>query len=192
MLLNLASRQYILNEALDHAFTKRKIALDTEYDRIAKALYDAAFPKSLQEHISALPATWYETNCNPSFNVGGHSRQWSFNGKGEHGAPRTNNLRLPKHSGWNTIGTISHPKHSELIERIATYDAAMQKYREERSSTDNSLRALLKGTKTLEQLKEIWPEGEKFYKGTKAAVPTPPGLPAVAMSDLNKMLGLAA
>ena len=192
MILNAASRQFILNTALESAFDKRKIALDNEYDRIAMALYNALFTKTQQEHINALPKCFYRTsNGMYRFNAGGQWRDWRFNGTGERGGPVTNTLRLPSDT-WETIGSLTQDKHGALIERISAYDAASATLKTEKSKAETTLIALLKSIRTLEQLKEVWPEGHKFYKGAKAAVPTPPGLPAIAMQDLNNMLGIAA
>ena len=191
MILNQASRQFVLNEALSSAFGKRMVALDVEYDRIAKAIYDAVFSKPMQEHINALPKAFYTTGHSHRINVGGERREWKFNGDGSTGGPVTNTLRLPSDS-WAEIGTLTQAKHAALIERISTYDDDRMALKSERARAETTLTALLKGVRTLEQLKEVWPEGHKFYKGAKAAVPTPPGLPAIAMADLNKMLGLAA
>ena len=192
MLLNSASRQFIRNAALASAFDKRKTALGVEYDRIAKAVYDALFTKTQQEHINALPTPFYTTdNGTHRFNAGGRLRCWRFNGTGETGGPITNTLRLPNET-WSALGTLTQDKHAALIERISTYWDTSKKLNEEQEKAERTLMALLKGVRTLEQLKEVWPEGHKFYKGAKAAVPTPPALPAIALADLNKMLGLAA
>lgn len=191
MLLNSASRQYILNEALGHAFGKRKLDLDNEYDRIAKQIYDALFTRTMQEHINALPKSWFVCGTTHRVNVGGHRREWKFNGTGEHGGPKTDQLRLPTNT-WSEIGVLTHDKNRDLIERIATYDVDKKALDDEKGRAEHTLMALLKGLKTVEQLKEVWPEGHRFYKGVKAAVPTPPGLPAIAMADLNKLMGLTA
>jgi hypothetical protein len=193
MLLNSASRQFILNTALESAFGKRKLALDVEYDRIAKAIYDALFTKTQQEHINALPKCFYTTGTSHRFNMGGERHDWAFNGDGSTGGPVTNTLRLPADT-WTGIGTLTMDKHRALIARGSGHDYQHDKktLAAERDKAEKTLMALLKGVRTLEQLKDVWPEGHKFYKGAKAAVPTPPGLPAIAMADLNKMLGIAA
>lgn len=193
MLLNAMSRQYILNEALSHAFDKRLKARETEYDRIALAIYNALFTKKQQETINQLPKCFYHTGACMRFNMAGQDREWKCNNDGKKytGGPLTAELRLPASNGWERIGVLTQDKHADLIERISSYDAMSKQYKDDRAKAEETLKQLLKGTKTLEQLKEVWPEGHAFYKGTKAAVPTPPGLPAIAMRDLNKMLGIA-
>jgi hypothetical protein len=191
MLLNAASRQYILNTALEHAFGARLKAKDLEYDRIAMAIYNALFTKAQQEHINALPKCFYVTGKCHRVNVAGQRREWRFNGTAENTGVLTSLLRLPADE-WREIGVLRMDKHEALINRIAEYDAMSKKLNEERGKAESTLNALLKSLRTVEALKEAWPEGHRFYKGVKAAVPTPPGLPAVAMADLNKMLGVAA
>lgn len=191
MLLNAMSRQYILNEALSHAFDKRKHTIEIEYERIATALYDAFFTRKQQAIIADLPKAFYREGGTVRFNMAGQSREWSFTNKDQiKGAPVTAFFKLPSEV-YRHIGTLTQDKHAALIERIVSYDRDNAAHKEARHKAETTLMQLLKGTKTLEQLADVWPEGVKFYKGTKAAVPTPPGLPAVAMADLNKMLGVA-
>lgn len=191
MLLNAMSRQYILNEALSHAFDKRKHAMEVEYERIATAIYDAFFTRKQQATINDLPKCFYREGGTVRFNMAGQNREWTFSNKDQiKGAPVTAFFKLPSET-WHPVGALSQAKHAALIERIVSYDLDKAVYKEDRNKAEKTLIQLLKGTKTLEQLKEVWPEGVKFYKGTKAAVPTPPGLPAIAMADLNKMLGVA-
>lgn len=189
MILNAASRNHILQKALQHAFAKRERDRDNEYDRIAKMIYDALFSKKVQEAIALLPKCWYITGHSHRLNVAGQQREWKFNGTGEHGGPRTMDLRCPDDS-WTTLGVLTHDKHAALIERIAEYDKTSTALSTEIKKTTATLDALLKSVRTLESLGQVWPEGKKLYHDVNVAVPTPPGLPMVALIDLNKSLGL--
>jgi hypothetical protein len=192
MLLNAMSRQYILNGALDHAFGARKKALEIEYEKIAVAVYNALFSHDVQKCINALPKCFYREGGTVHLNVAGQRYQWSFTNKDQiPGAPVTASYKLPTDT-WHELGTLTPAKHNALITRIHAYHEDRDTLKNERTKAEITLTQLLKGTKTLEQLKGVWPEGIKFYKNVKAAVPTPPGLPAVAMADLNKMLRIAA
>lgn len=189
MILNSTSRNHILQKAIQHAYAKREKALGVEYDRIAKAIYEALFTKKVQEAVALLPKAWYKTGHTYRINVGGQTREWKFNGTGEHGGPVTMELRLPS-DPWHGIGTLTQDKHAALIERISEYDSEAAKLKAELTKTTSTLDALLKSVRTLEALGQVWPEGKRLYHDVSVAVPTPPGLPMIAMVDLNKALGL--
>lgn len=190
MILNSVSRNHILKKAMQHAYAKRERDRDNEYDRLAKAIYEALFSKKVQDAIALLPNCWYVTGHSHRLNVGGQTREWKFNGTGEHGGPRTGELRLPAET-WTSIGVLTQDKHAALIERISEYDKTANDLKSEMTKTEATLRSLLASVRTLEALGTVWPEGKKLYHDVSVAVPTPPGLPMIAMVDLNRALGLA-
>jgi hypothetical protein len=172
-------RAQIRNIALTHGFEKRLKALEESELQLTNNIWEALWGKH-REAIEALPKGWYlemdDTRTIP-FTIGGEHTYLKVNTK----------LRWPSIT-YNAFRINDR----QVVRMWHDHAEEKKKYDEEYRVAHATLDAMLKGYRTIESLRDGWPEGKAFYKNIERLIPTPPGLPAVQIVKLNEMLGIAA
>lgn len=172
-------RDGIVTAAVHHAFEPRRAALAVAEDKLAKEAYAFLVPEAVRKQAAKLPAGWISYSATIRLNVGG--LDMSLDLKKEVPLPvrlRTYGERL----GAIPIG--------DLADRIQAHALAKEALKEERKEAQAKVKALVYSVTTVTKLREIWPEGEKFYGGIEKAEPK--SFPAIRIAEVNAALGIAA
>jgi hypothetical protein len=183
--LTTAARQVIAERAVRHAFAEREAALKKAEDLLAREAFDAVVPVAEQKLAKKLPEYWLRRDDCLRFNAGGYDVTLSVIGEG---------LPVPyapdgSRGGYscNRLGNIPH---GDLCDRIQAHVKASDEIKLERRSAYKATLAMLEAIQTTNKLREVWPEGEQFFLDYADAVA--PSLPAIRVSEVNALLGLAA
>lgn len=123
-----------------------------------------------------IPEKWLREDACLRFNCGGYSL--TLRAKK---AVRVASISY----GCSQLGTVT----GELADRAKAHAQATEGLKRERAEGERALLALLSSVSTLAQLEKTWPEGKPFYQRFMQARPGS-NLPAVQVSEINKMLGL--
>lgn len=179
-------RQAIANAAVAHAFESKLEALKATEDALAREAYAFVIPASEIEAAANMPANWFRLDACLRFNVGGYTVRLQMVGDG---LPVPYRAKNEEYGGYHcgNLGTIPP---GDLCDRIRAHADATEAYKAERRTAYAATIGLLDGVSTLKRLAEVWPAGERFYKRYDDAVPA--SLPAVRISEVNAMLGIAA
>jgi hypothetical protein len=175
--LTQTTREQIVNKATKAAFDPRVEALQKREAKLGIECYNAVFPKKVRDILSQVPEGWLRTCDCLRFNAGG----WNVNlcvGK---------QMPTPATSHCSMLGNID----GELGEKVQAHSQEKRKLDEERYAAKTKLQGFLEGFNTFKQLREAWPEGEKFFKEFDAERISP-NVPAVVTKEINDMLGLKA
>lgn len=179
MRLNSNARDRIISQAMAGTFEKQKHALEVRETALCEKLYNTIVPPKLRKQIADLPPGWISLSGKVRFNVGGQT------------VDLCHKAGLPTKHGYHCYtGPVGVVTDVALIDLVRKLQGDMEDYKSSRARAEATLKALLAGIASTETLRKAWPEGKKFYADIETSVPTPPGLPAVRVQELNAMLGL--
>jgi hypothetical protein len=168
-------REMIRDKAVAESFQPRADALKKREARLAIECYNAVFPKKVRDAVSYVPETWFQScNC-LRFNAAG----WHVTLTAEKKMP------TPYSHGCAVLGNVS----GELAEKAQVLAQEKETLEKEFRSAKAKMFAFLEGFASFKQLREAWPEGEKFYSDFDVDH-IAPGVPAVITTEINSMLGL--
>jgi hypothetical protein len=181
-----ADRTLIRNKAISNRFDKEYKKLLAEEEALLLRCYENAIPAEVRRAVTKLPDNWVQRDTDATFNVGGQHIRLQF----QHGSKK----RITVPQGYYSFHVLGEAiSDSEL--RTAVEDHVFKKKTAEESKERVAIQlgSLLEKCTTVAKLKEVWPEGEKFWKDIdfEGREGQRGGLPAVAMSALNRDLGLA-
>jgi len=191
-------RDSILTEVLRHRFQDRIEVLIADRAYFAEKVYNDIYRKADREKMEALPNGWLPNNTSigVQFGDGGHRYTTVlFDGAvyGEVGRVRAKTdkprervkRRVPyKHShGCVKVYEPAHKLSVEHQKLEGRFDELKQDY----ETAKRQASAALASVSTINRLVEVWPEIEPFARKYDE---TPPKLPAVPTSELNKLLDL--
>jgi hypothetical protein len=167
----------ILEAALKDAFGKRLAEMEARTQSLALEVYMANTTPEERKMVAKLakisPHYLQRKDDRVVLNCGGLSVDLL--------------LKEPVYTCWNYNNrlVIKDDMAKEVREAIFARD----KLREERLEAKKKLLQLLKSARTFKQLAALWPEGVKYYEGMDNPVERK-GLPAIAVAEVNKALGL--
>ena len=170
-------REQIVNKATKAAFDPKVEALQKREAKLGIECYNAVFPKKVRDIISQVPEGWLRTCDCLRFNAGGWTVRLCV-GK---------QMPTPDSNSCGMLGNID----GELAEKVQAFSQEQKKLNDERHAAKIKLAGFLEGFNTFKQLREAWPEGEKFFKEFDAER-VAPSVPAVVTKEINDMLGLKA
>ncbi len=178
-------REAIAAKAVAHAFDPKKVAIETTEDALGREAYAVVIPASESAAAAKMPTNWFRLDKCLRFNVGGQSISLSLSGEG---LPVPYQAKGEEYGSYHCgrLGTILP---GDLCDRIQAHAQAKEDYRNQRGAAYRSVFALVASVTTIKRLREIWPEGEAFFKGYDESAPS--NLPAVRTDEVNAMLGLA-
>lgn len=191
------ARNDIVVKVLAAKFKERETALEASRTALADELYHLMFG-SVEAAARALPPGWVDEGDNLVLNAPGwtcNTNQWRHR-RGEE--PKLiavyephSHLRLSKPRPMPVV----HALHERKIEKGHTLyphsQAIAKEHRailEDKEILGEKLRALLNSVTTYKQLREAWPEGEKFFPAD--AKPMYAVVPATLTHEINRLLGL--
>lgn len=169
-------REQIVNTATSAAFDSKLEAMKKREAKLGIECYNTIFPKKVRDVISQVPEGWLRSCDCLRFNAGGWQVQLCV-GK---------QMPTPAYNGCGMLGSID----GELAEKVQAYSQDEKQLKEERRSAQIKLLGFLEGFNTFKQLRDAWPEGEKFFKQFDAER-VAPNVPAVVTKEINAMLGLS-
>lgn len=173
-------RDNVVKAAVEASFADRQQALKVEEDRLARRCYATVFSASVRKAAASIPSGWLPEDRVLRFNVGGLNIRLDVIGDA---------LRVPaQHAHRERLGNVAD---EGLIAEVQAFLQARDGLKAKREKAQQSLKALLYSVTTLKALRDLWPEGEPFFRGL-ASKTGAPGLPAPQITELNAMLGLPA
>lgn len=199
-------RSQVVNKALQHTFAKRWTEWLKQGEKLGDAAVDmlagsakAAIKKAneagfcMRAKVSAENYRKMEAgNTHYCRNVEATIAGQRFNIMVSKNKPipvRQNN------DGYNqTPVVLNHAKegHTAHIEALQAWQGDGDQFIKDYAEAKQTLEAMLKGLTTYAKLEEQWSEGRKFYQSLPVDFPYQHNVPAVQISALNKMLGIAA
>ena len=168
----------ILSRVLQSTFDKRKDDLAKIESELGMSAYNEAVNLNIRKLAKKFPTNWLHTNDRVDFNVGGQRHRL--------GVKVSVPVPVPHYHSNEYLGVIA----GELGEKILKLAADKDKYKIDRETTSNKLRTMLSSVSTFKKLKELWPEGLKFYKDLDEDGKIRGGLPAIRFDEINATLGL--
>ena len=179
-------REQIVENTLDHTFKARKEKLVKEHAALAERAYKELYKPSLIKAMEELGEKFICKEDDIQLNMKGQRRRLNFNGNFSYrlsDIPRVYKL-MEKTQGQNAL-----VPSDKLFDAIDSHFDAVKAFDTEHEKASVNLSAMLESVQTFKKLRAIWPEGEKFYDMYDVDSEKP-GVPAIFVSDLNKMLGL--
>lgn len=171
-------REQIIDRAMDATYLEKIKEFEAEENKVGLILYKSSFPKSVLDNVKKLPQEWTRKDSCLRFNCGGYDIRLSV--------PEP--VPVPFSRDCSRIGDFSADSieanlGKDFVSRKVTFD-------EEMRMTRRQLKTVIYNCSTIKQLKTNWPQGEKFYKIFETSPDIKTGLPAIQITELNKMLGL--
>lgn len=166
----------IRGKAVSETFDKEQEELKIEEHKLAEECYYSVFDKELIKKISKIPEEWLR-QCDCLMFTATTGYRFRLNA--------AKKFITPANNGCSTLGVLS----AELTEKVIALDNKKNEYSKRRWDITDKITVLLSGIKTVKQLKQLWPEGEVFYKDF--IVENKNTLPAIQTSEINKILGIA-
>lgn len=170
-------RESIVRKATNEAFQKERDALLVEEHKIGLTLYKSVFDKKVLTAVNKLPKTWLRMDDCLRFNSGGMELRFDVKPA----------VPVPSERGYcQRLGTLT-PEMADVAQAFANKkEDAVARY----NRAKRELMALLDSVSTFKKLKEVWPEGADYYT-TFDVERTITNVPAVVVSEINKMLGIS-
>jgi hypothetical protein len=178
-------REFITKKALA-SFDLRFDELKQREHALALAAYHSIYSQEERDLVAACPDNWFRKDNCLDFNVAGLSMRLQTGGEGLP-VPYKNKNGSDGY-GCNPRGVIQAGELADKILALADDGKALNK---ERAKAKAALMAMLAKVSSLKKLQEIWPEGKPFYALLETAQTQSTAL-ALPISDINKMLGIAA
>lgn len=183
MKLTNAMRDETIDLCVNATFKKANADYDAARTRLADTVYEHAF--GAQEKIALkLPANWVARVQYVDISCDGFS--WRGVADKPYSKLKLSRERLePQNVNDGYKISLDHPQYAEAQSVVAMFD----KLYAAKTQLRQSLRTLLYSTTTLEKLREIWPEGKKFYPAPAERAAALP-VPAALTQQINSMIGL--
>jgi hypothetical protein len=179
MRLTIADRAGIVSRAVAEAFHARREKALKQEAALTERAYKRLFPASVRSQVAEMPEGWVVEQKALKFVVSGLTFR-------VHGAQA---FRLPLKNYYNneTAGSVVD---DALRDALTTHFDAKKVIEDEASKVKQNLEAILSRAMTFRQLRDMWPEGKRFYDHLKPRAAAP--VPAVQIQDINAALGLKA
>lgn len=167
-------REGIVKNTIEHTYNKEETALDEREYKLADKAYHVLYSKAQIAHMEALGERFINKNIVISVNLGG----------------LRNRLEL-KEPRFMEDSQYCNPvvADGKLREDIEKFFDDSKEHSEKVNRASVNLMAMLESVQSFKKLRAVWPEGEKFYDMYDVDSEKP-GVPAVIVQDINKMLGL--
>lgn len=174
-------RRSICKDAIKAAFDGRNEEINKQEAALAIKVYEQVIPQEEREAIDRIHECWFGTSSSLYLNVASSHVTLSSD----------RYFRVPEKeygkNNWSRIfATI---KAGPLADEIMTFCNAKEDLNKEQTTAERAIDALLSSATTLKALMAAWPEGEPYWS-KYLDQPEKPGLPALQVSEVNRMLGL--
>jgi hypothetical protein len=170
-------RERIVGMATGEYFTPKKKAIDAQEHDLGMELYHHVFNADELAKVSALPRFWLRHDGCLRFNCGGYDIRFTVKTA----------VPVPYSTHCASLGSVT----GALSDKAQAFAQSKQDLGRDYDRAKIALMKMLESVSTVKRLKQIWPEGEKFY-AQYLDTPERPGVPAIQVTEINKMLGLGA
>lgn len=191
-------REGIVKNVITYTFKKEVAALSKREATLASIAYNATYTKAQVDAMKSLGNAFVEQSNAIVVNACGQRHSLFFGGalsaipyynQGEVGSvlrelgKGADEYRFVARRGDYTI----KPSLGAEIVELAQDQTDLH---ERAKQAAVSLMAVLESVQSFKKLRAVWPQGEKFYDMYDVDSETKSGVPAVVITDLNKMLGI--
>jgi hypothetical protein len=167
----------IIQKAIIAKFQPIRDGLRKRESEIALRAYKSLYDPAVLRQAAKLPKGWLRTDGCLRFNAGGF--RIVLNTKDPVLVPSGN-------SGYcNDLGSLT----GDISKEVQDFATEKEQAKKDEQVAAEKLKALLYSITSLKRLKELWPEGKKFYAYLDEAAVIG-GLPAIRFDDVNVLLGL--
>lgn len=184
-------REGIVENTINHQFAKETAAIIKRHATLADRAYKMLYPKAKVAAMEGLGEDFVRKSADIRVIVGGRYETLYFAGGSNYcNTPHLSSLRVDKQEH-----RFVSRDNSIIIEGKdrSDYDALHNDTKdlmERMSRAAISLIAVLESVQSFKKLRAVWAEGEKFYDMYDVDSESKASVPAVVITDLNKMLGL--
>lgn len=178
-------REGIVANTIAHTFKKQREDAAKEHARLALKAYKEQYTPAQIKAMDNLGERFIETEFKIYLNLNGLRRQLYFGGKERVNSMKEHVSKMMEHNQYNKPLVPSDALRMEIeafLDRESDLNETIGK-------AEVNLMAMLESVQSFKKLRAIWPEGEKFYDMYDVDSEKP-GVPAVFVADINKMLGL--
>lgn len=172
------TRDSIANAAAAFGFDQKQEEIDKYEDTLAREAHAYVFDKNEIAAVNQLPECWVARLNKLKLNVAGERIDLRVSG---HGLPVPHKFAY----GYGVAGVIPP---GDLCDRIQAHARNKEEVKRQRKSAQQKVRLMLDGVSSIKKLREVWPEGERFYSIYDAA--PAPSAPAIRVEEINNVLGL--
>ncbi|MBC3540631.1 Nmad5 family putative nucleotide modification protein [Rufibacter sediminis] len=171
-------RDSIIGKAINEKFEPVLSKLKKEEHELALLCYKSIYDKKVLAAANKLPKEWTRQDGCLRFNAGGYYLTFCLIDK---------KVPVPYSTGCATLGSLK----DEALEKARAFAEKKKDIEDQKIKARYALQAVLYSVTTINKLKTVWAEGEKFYTMYDEQSPkSKGGLPAVQIQELNEMLGL--
>jgi len=185
-------RETIYTRVIKYKFQEQVTELLKKHQKLAEMIYQDMFTKDEHKLLKSLPQNWLAPRQSISYNLAGQSRYICFNGIIGHYREYYNQIDFekPEQIEFNFPCQYETPvieSGTEIYNLVNKLDNEADSLNEEIKKAKQNLWAALESVTTLNKLITEWEEIRPFCKDFMV---TKANLPAVKVSELNKMLNL--
>lgn len=185
MKLTNATREHIINTAMQQAFEARDRAQENAITALADAVYRHEYA-AIEKIANKLPQGWCNADKNIYIEAAGFS--WRGNGDASERLGMSKSRRLPINQNCNPVKIGGAHPLNDQAQAVAEEHKAIGR---DKDALRAKLRAVVCAATTVEKLLDAWPECEALLP---ASTPKPAGalVPVELVPELNKALGINA
>jgi hypothetical protein len=169
-------REKIASDTVKGQFAKREKDLKKAHHEMGMKLYNFVFDEATRKAVKKVPEKWLRHCDCLRFNCNG----WNLRFNVDKPVP------TPNSSHCDVLGSVT----GDLATEAQELSKEEQKYRDDLSSAYRALITMLNELNTMKQLQDTWPEGKQYY-GKYLKAKEGSTLPAIQVSEVNKILGIA-
>jgi hypothetical protein len=190
MRLNMEMKKEVVNNAIEHAFSKRYRDVMTEETSLQRECWMKCFGKATLAHAKALGQPFMADPAKDRYgNVSKDGLPIQFSISGQYYNLR-GRMPQPFHGFPGGIKELRIKEDPDLLERVRAMYDARKKIDDEVIKVRSTLEAMLQRITTYPSLEKNWPAGKKFYQHLPKKYPFRHQVPAVLIDELNAALGI--
>lgn len=179
-------RSKIVTNALDFTFKKDREALAKRENKLADQAYKDVYTDKERKAMKELGSKFVDQYDALYINVNGKRISLHFGPEVTIPKERERRFCAKNNYGYNTPSTPSQSIVDDVEQWIE--DTADLQRRETQANIQ--LSAMLESVVSFKKLRVVWPQGEQFYDMYDVDSETKAGVPAVVVTEINKLLGL--
>ena len=176
MKLTKEMKHKIREKAIQMTFAERSEALAKESNRLAELVYTALYPPEIVAAMNRLPEEFFSQTRSFAVKI---SKQYVH-------VNLTSSRRIGAHHQYRSYIEYA-PENGEILTSAQRLVQERTRLEADTEILRAELRTLITPITTMKRLRELWPEGEEFYKSFDAAPPKD-NLPAVDVPTLNSLM----
>lgn len=184
-------REKIVENMTKHIFGKEEAALVKRTAKLALAAYNEEHSPKVRKMMKDLGENYVASNTAINLNIRGMHIWLSFNGCSSlYGSVIGDGQEdVCRYGTKSRYGRTPFAPSASLSDEISELMDDLKDFSDRVRKAGAQTLAVLESVRTFKKLRAVWPQGEKFYDMYDVDSEKP-GVPAIVITDLNKMLGL--